>query len=94
MRTQVTEPEPVSLHDLAFDAGDGTTKDGSVVDKGVEFSILTAGIGRSRQFCKERCVKLPPTEGGIDLLRIDADQDGAEASRDEITGQLPCILQP
>ena len=93
-RNQITKDERVALHNLAGADSDGSTKDGSSKDEGVELAVFAARIDTRRQVCEKRGVQLASGKRPVELLRIDADGDAAKAVGNEARGQLTRVDAP
>ena len=69
-------------------------KNGAIENEGVEFAVFAARVGAGRKIAEERGVKFTAGEAGVENLRIDASDDGAEMLFVEIADQLACIVFP
>jgi hypothetical protein len=90
----IGEDEAVALKDLTVFDGDRFAKHGACVDDGVELAVFTAGIDARGKIAEEIEVEVAAGKFAGKLLRIDADDAGAEAGGDHVAGETVGVETP
>jgi hypothetical protein len=60
----------------------------------VELAVLPTGIDSRWEIGEQALVIASPSERAVELARIDADEQGLEAGRDEVAGELGSVPAP
>ena len=83
--------ESVALHDIAPGDVDRPLEAGGVVAERVKLPAFAAGIDRSREVPQQTLVEVAREETRVELLGIDAGNDGVNATRQHLAGEPPRI---
>ena len=92
-QVDVLEP-PIAQHAFAPRQRQRIAPQRTGVHTGVELAVLAARIATRGQFVEQLRVEWAPAECGVELLRVDAAEDRAEAVSDEAAREARGVLAP
>src|ERR1700677_4331499 len=93
-RLQIAKDKALALNDLAGVAGNRLGEDRAGMDEGVELAVLPAGVNARGQIGEQLLVIGTPREGGVERLRVQADDVRLEAGGDELASQDAGVASP
>ena len=92
MKDEISEPEPISLHDIAYGHLNPSEKLLAPATERVELAPLAAGIDPSRKISQEISVKLQPNKPLVQLLGVYAGQDRPQTASQHLTSQVGRVV--
>ncbi len=94
LRMKISKGKSASFQDWTGANRDGAREHGTVIDKRVEFTFFSAGVGAHRKVAEKAVIEFATSEAAVQFLKVDTRDSSSDAGANHFVRQISGVQAP